>query len=233
MKVFVKIASMRKKIIFIALVLLILIGSGFYLYKNKNLSIQGQSLDENTPVNIVNIGGVSIEGDGDIKIEPIEIKNNKPIINVPLPNLDRKVNFSTASENAKAKIEEILKALKVDTKNILLWIDLGLWRKAINDYEGAIEAWEYVASIAPQNSIALNNLGDLYGYYLKNAPKAEGYFLRAIRNEPNNVYLYFKTAEFYRDIAKDNAKVRAILQKGVAANPGHTSQDLQTFLNSF
>ena len=44
----------------------------------------------------VNIGGISVEGDGDIKIEPIgDIKNNnKPAINVPLPDLNKEIKIT-------------------------------------------------------------------------------------------------------------------------------------------
>ena len=95
---------MKNKIIFVVIVLIILAGFGFYLYNNdKNPAIQGQSLDE---TNNVNIGGVTIQGDGDMKgfkIEPIEIKNNnKPAINVPLPDLNKEIKITAEmSDDAK------------------------------------------------------------------------------------------------------------------------------------
>ena len=70
---------MNNKIIFVVIVLIILAGFGFYLYNNdKNPAIQGQSLDKS--MNTVNIGGVIIQGEGDmkgVKIEPIEIPKKK------------------------------------------------------------------------------------------------------------------------------------------------------------
>ena len=66
--------SYEKQNNFVVIVLIILAGFGFYLYNNdKNPAIQGQSLDE---TNTVNIGGVTIQGEGDmkgVKIEPVEI----------------------------------------------------------------------------------------------------------------------------------------------------------------
>lgn len=210
---------MKNKIIFTFLAVAVLAGVGFYIKNNlfetnqispaiQGPAVQGQSLD----------GGVAIQGDDNtkgVKIEQVEIKNNsKTATNIPAPNLDRKVNFSTANENIKEKIVEISEKLKINMTNISLWIDLGSLRKVIGDYEGAKLAWEYVTVIAPQSGLAFRNLGDLYGYYLGNPQKAEENFLKAIQNEPNQIEYYFKIADFYREIAKDPAKARAILEKG-------------------
>lgn len=221
-----------KKIIFIALVLVVLIGAGFYLYKNKNSPIQGQSLDKN----IVNIGGVSIEGDGDIKIEPIEIKNNKPAINVPLPNLDREIKITaTMDDNAQkiaiTKIQDLSSQLKKDSDNLENWLVLGVYRKIIGDYNGAREVWEYANVIRPENSISFNNLGELYAYYLKDSKKAEENYTKAIENDPSAIYIYRNFFDFYRYVAKDTIKARALLEKGIAANPA-TSSDLKNLLES-
>ena len=94
---------MKNKIIFVVIVLIILAGFGFYLYNNdKNPAIQGQSLDKS--MNTVNIGGVIIQGEGDMKgfkIEPIEIPKNKPVINVPLPNLDMEIKITVRNERRR------------------------------------------------------------------------------------------------------------------------------------
>ena len=66
---------MKNKIIFVVIVLIILAGFGFYLSKNKIPPSKDSPWDESSQSSkTVNIGGISIEGDGDIKIEPIEIK---------------------------------------------------------------------------------------------------------------------------------------------------------------
>ena len=211
-----------KKIILL-LVLLFLISGGLYLYSRQLPKVAIDTvLIEKQPD--------KQENNKDLRYT-VEILPIGSASNIPVPNLDRKVNFLTASENTKAKIIEMSEKLKTDTKNISLWIDLGSWRKAIEDYEGAKEAWIYVTVLAPKNSIALNNLGDIYAYYLKDIPKAEEYFLQAIHNEPSNIYLYFKTVDFYRYFAKDAAKARAILEKGIAANPS-TSSDLKSLIQN-
>ena len=87
--------------------------------KNANSpTVQGQSLDKS--MNIVNIGGVTIQGEGDmkgVKIEPVEIPKNKLTINAPMPNLDMEIKITAEmSEDAKkivtAKIQDLSSQLK-------------------------------------------------------------------------------------------------------------------------
>ena len=234
---------MKNKIIFIAIVLIIIAGAGFYLSKNKKSPIQGQSLDERasssssqSSMKTVNIGGVSVEGSGDIKIEPIEIKNNKLVTNIPMPDLNKEIKITAEmSEDAKkiatAKIQDLSSQLKKDSDNLENWLVLGVYRKTIGDYEEAKEVWEYASAIRPQNSISFNNLGELYAYYLKDNKKAEENYAKAIENDPSAIYIYRNFFDFYRYVVKDTTKARTILEKGIAANPS-TSSDLKNLLQN-
>lgn len=231
---------MKKKILFIIFVLLICGGLGFYFYKKLSPKRQNQDIVvEKLNNNSVNIGGVSIQGEGDmngVKIEKVDIPKEKPTINIPTPDLNRDIKIiGEMSEDARRiatdKIKDISSQLKKDSNNLENWLLLGIYRKMINDYEGAILAWEYAGAISPQSSTPLNNLGDLYAYYIKDEIKAEEYFLQAIKVDPSNIYLYFKITDFYRDFKKDMNKARAILEKGIAANPS-TSSDLKSLLET-
>ena len=235
-----------KKILFIIFVLIVCAGLGFYFYKKlppktQNGVVVGQSNSSSSQAsgNTVNIGGVTIQGEGDmkgVKIEPVAITNNKPAANVPLPDLNKEIKITAdmneeAKRIATAKIQDLSSQLKKNSDNLENWLVLGVYRKMIGDYEGAREVWEYASTIRPQSSIPLNNLGDLYAYYIKDEAKAEEYFLRAISIDPSNLYLYFKITDFYRDFNKDTAKARAILEQGIAANPS-TSSDLKNLLET-
>lgn len=235
---------MKKKIFFIVFVLLVCGVLGFYfyqklVYKEKNTDVSDQLVDEN---NIVNVDGFAIRGEGDmkgVKIEQIDIAKDKPSVKIPVPDLDREIKIvdnmsKDASIIVADKIKSISDQLKKDSDNLENWLILGIYRKMINDYEGARLAWEYAGAIRPQSGIPFNNLGDLYAYYLKDALKAEKYFLQAIRSEPNNIYFYFKITDFYRDfknVFNDNTKARAILEQGIANNP-NTSSDLKKLLQT-
>jgi tetratricopeptide (TPR) repeat protein len=102
----------------------------------------------------------------------------------------------------------------------------------IGDYEGAKECWEYAAVVNPKSPTPFNNLGDLYAHYLKDNKKAEENFLIAIKNGPDQIYIYRSLYEFYRYVMKDNAKAKQILERGISANP-NTSQDLKNLLDNF
>jgi len=233
-----------KKILFIIFVLIVFGGLGFYFYKKLSPKTQngvtvGQSNSSSsqTAGNSVNIGGVTIQGEGDmkgVKIEPVAITNNKPTVNISLPNLNKEIKI-TADMNEEAKriatdkIQDLSSHLKKDNDNLENWLVLGVYRKTIGDYEGAKEVWEYASAIRPQNSISFNNLGELYAYQLKDNVKAEENYKKAIENDPSAIYIYRNFFDFYRYFAKDTAKARAILEQGIAANPS-TSSDLKNLL---
>ena len=233
-----------KKILFIIFVLIVFGGLGFYFYKKLSPKTQngvtvGQSNSSSsqTAGNSVNIGGVTIQGEGDmkgVKIEPVAITNNKPAVNASLPDLNKEIKITAdMSEDAKriatAKIQDLSSHLKKDNDNLENWLVLGVYRKMIGDYEGAKEVWEYASAIRPQNSISFNNLGELYAYYLKDNAKAEKNYKKAIENDPSAIYIYRNFFDFYRYFAKDTAKARTILEQGIAANPS-TSSDLKNLL---
>jgi tetratricopeptide (TPR) repeat protein len=154
-----------------------------------------------------------------------------------LPDLDRPIHITAnlpedAKKIALEKIKDLSDKLKENPDLFNYWLELGVYRKMINDYEGAKEAWEYAGVIRPKNSISFNNLGDLYGYYLKDQKKAEDNFLRAVENGTDKIFIYRNLYEFYRYVLKDNEKSRQILEKGIRLNPD-TSQDLQVLLDNF
>ena len=115
---------MKKKIIFIIFVLIVCAGLAFYFYKKLSPKTQ--------------------KG---VKIEPVAITNNKPTVNIPLPNLNKEIKITAdMNEDAKriatAKIQDLSSQLKKDSDNLENWLGLGAYRKMIGDYESAKEFWE-------------------------------------------------------------------------------------------
>ena len=74
-------------------------------------------------------------------------------------------------------MQTLVAQLKADTTRVDLWLKLGIHRKIAEDYEGAAQAWEYVALTAPGDlrTIAYGNLADLYQNFLKDPAKAKFY----------------------------------------------------------
>ncbi|MBU2109622.1 hypothetical protein KKB71_01520, partial [Patescibacteria group bacterium] len=154
-----------------------------------------------------------------------------------MPDLDKEIVVKAdLPANTKSEtiidIQDIIQKLKEDYDNMQLWLQLGLLRKLLGDYDGAIEAWQFVNLIRPNNFVSFGNLGDIYSLYLSDKKKAEENYLKALENGPDQIYLYEKVYEFYRYTIKDNAKVKEILKKGIDLNPNN-SQYLQNLLNNF
>jgi len=209
---------------------------GWYIYtdtKTKSADSGAQSGETTKADETENTGRADEQSSTEIDTSPTTIQfggTNLP----PTPDLNRLVISQTITGDVRTilstKIASTSAALKKDSTLFELWIDLGLQRKMGGDYEGARLAWEYASALSPTNILSFINLGDLYGYYLHDNAKAEQNFLSAIKNAPSEVSTYFRTADFYKDVLKDVAKARAIVQKGIDANP--SSQELKDLLAS-
>lgn len=190
------------------------IAMGFYLVITKNAApSSGQNNSASTTA-----GGVS--GTGSYTVENV---------GVTPPSLERPiiVTSSSLSESDKKIVRTMLERqialLRAEPNRVDLWLQLGVNRKVAGDYEGAIEAWEYVAQTAPKDisATAHGNLGDLYMYFLKDYAKADTRFTQAITLNPNVVEYYRALFYLYKDIFKDTVKARAILKRGLEANPNN------------
>lgn len=225
---------MKNKIIFTLFTLVVFLGVGFYI-SSKVFSLFPK--DRPLGKSEENIGNVTSAKTKELSLDTAGVEQNaKP--NIPPPNLNRPVNITgdlsdAAKKMATEKIVEMSSALKKDPSLFDTWLILGIHRKTIGDYEGAREIWEYAAALRPGNYIPFNNLGDLYAFFLKDNKKAEENFLKALENDPAYIYIYRSAYDFYLYVLKDEAKAKALLQKGIAANPGAASQGLQELLQNY
>ena len=100
------------------------------------------------------------------------------------------------------------------------WIQLGLLKKIIGDFEGARDAWEYASLISPKNSLSFANLGELYWRYLRIYPKAEINFKTSIQNNPNDPGTYVSLSDLYFYSLKEKSDLSDdVLLQGLVANP--------------
>lgn len=150
---------------------------------------------------------------------------SRPIkVSAPLSEADRK--------RAEGKIKEISDLIREDYNYTYPWYDLGSYRRVIGDFEGAAEAWNFVPMIRPDDFVAYHNLGDLYGFYVKDYPKSEENYLKSIKNNPENVQAYLDLAIIYGSVYKEKAsQVESILLRGLEANSGNTG--LQAALDDY
>ncbi|TSC77835.1 MAG: hypothetical protein G01um101433_457 [Parcubacteria group bacterium Gr01-1014_33] len=119
-------------------------------------------------------------------------------------------------EDLYAEIRREAGLVKGNPDSIQGWLQVGLLKKAIGDYAGARDAWEYGALIRPGHGIVFANLGQLYWHYLPDFPLAEAKFKKAIANEPAMASSYGALAEFYSYGYKEKKdQADEILLKGI------------------
>lgn len=137
----------------------------------------------------------------------------------PVPD---EVKLFTDSQKAQIKytLETHAKSVKEIPTYFYGWIQIGLLKKTIGDFEGARDAWEYASVIEPLNSLSFANLGELYWRYLHDYPKSENNLKISIEHKPDDIFTYVSLAELYhysftekKDLADD------VLLNGLKANP--------------
>ncbi len=237
---------MIKKLFFTIFILLLISFTSFILYKDTkvasellpdNNEIIDTTEDANSePVSIDNLEtGDTIEIAPGVFAELVETQSSTSTLPIP-PSLERKIVFpeetlDVVREKTTTEINKFVGILKKDPTNFESWIDLGIYRKLIEDYEGAKEAWQFASILRPNSALPVSNLGNLYGYYLKDKTKAEEYYLNSLTIEPNVGFWYYQAYVFYREVMQDESKAREIIERGVKNNPG--DEDLKNILNSF
>jgi len=100
-------------------------------------------------------------------------------------------------------------------------LKMGLIKQLVGDYTGAEQIFLYVYDLQTDGYILNGNLGHLYLYYLKDYPKAEKFYLKAISSaRGNNLYSYYtEMYDLYHDGFKDPAKTQDLLKKALVAIP--------------
>lgn len=163
-----------------------------------------------------------------------EVSSTTPII-LDLSVLDKEavIPEGLIKEVADRRLSDIkasVEKIKKDNYDFDSWINLGIYYKAIDDFNSTKICWENASLIRPGSALPLSNLGGLYGYYLKDKEAAEKYFLRSLEVEPNVGFWYYQAFSFYREVMSDEAKARSVLEKGVKNNPGDA--ELKNILDS-
>lgn len=212
---------MKNKKLIISIILIIVAGIFFFLPK-----------DSESPTIEIN--------DPEVVINGVEINNQEGIVDVvkeekKAPSLSREVEFPDnfpveGYEPVTKKINEIVVFLKENPTSFDHWLELGIYRKMIEDYKGAELVWDYASYLEPNKFVVWGNLADLYALYLKDNTKAEAYYLKALEVGPHQDYLYFKTAQFYMDYLENIEKAIEIVEKGIEMKPN--SQQLKDLLKT-
>jgi len=209
----------------IGIATLLIIALGYYIVidlspksiENKDTDITQDSTGKDA---VGNDGGASAGG---VVIGAEPLVDNPDI---PHPSLTRVVSYESGMDPAtqatmKGKIDDTRKKLTEDSTLFAQWLDLALLYKTVGDYKGAEEVWLYLTEASPRASISFGNLGNLYHLYLKNYPKAEEYFRKAIELSPDPQH-FTGLHELYRYSYKQGSTLAVdVLEEGLAKNPGN------------
>jgi len=215
----------KKNFIIFAIIFVLIAGfGGWYIYHDLRGPQKEKEMTESAKVGPSQGENVNVN----VGVEPTPVKLSSEEIKKQMPDLNKEIvigaNISEQTKNAAIeKIKEITAQLKKDYDRREEWLNLGIWRKTIGDYEGAKEAWEFVTLIRPTDAVAFHNLGDLYSQYLIDFPKAEQYYLAAIAKEPGTPFYYVKLHEFYRYFVKKLDLAENILVQGIKATGGDSA----------
>ncbi|MBI5400739.1 MAG: tetratricopeptide repeat protein [Candidatus Yonathbacteria bacterium] len=170
------------------------------------------------------VSGIYMTGNGKVEVVPMGESAKLP----PAPTLVRATDFKIdiAPEIKKitlANLEKAIASIKKDPKDADSWINLGIQRKQLGDYEGARDAWEYAKALDPNSVVPWNNLGDLYHFYLKDYKKSEENWKKTIALKPDYVQGYRGLYELYTYSMKEKAsEIPVVLKQGIAKAPQAT-----------
>lgn len=145
------------------------------------------------------------------------------------PPLDRPFSFPAsypveAKKIMADKIAATVAVLKKDPNQYGEWVNLGLFRNGMDDWEGARQIWEFLTVMSPSQPAPFANLANLYAFSLKDPVRAEANLKKAIEKSPKEASLYRLGYEIYRFVLKDDARAREVLDQGIAET---SSQDLK------
>jgi len=200
---------MNKKIfitVFIIMALGAVSGLAWLVWKDM-----GAVPEELTPTNEQNTGGLTYE----VVAVPEAVSSEKDQEYKDLANEIASQPIKTDNAKTKASIEDICSKIKENYTDLSLWIDLGLFRQSIGDYTGAKEALEFANMVFPKNYVSFQNLGFLYGFYLKDPVQSEKYYMKSLENDPTNAQVYLDLADVYFNYKVNADKIPAFLLGGV------------------
>ncbi len=219
----------NKKNLGILGLIVLAVAAGALIYRDRKMSVI--QITETSP-NSSSTVGINMTGDGKVQLQQLEQKLP------PAPSLVRSTDFGIAlNPEIKAavitRLNTTIAAIQKEPTNISNWIDLGLNRKTLGDYEGARQAWEYAKALSPNgNIVPYNNLGDLYHFYLKDYPKSEENWKKVIALKPDYIQGYRGLYELYTYSYKEKAaEIPVFLKLGIAKNPSST--DLKQMLADY
>jgi len=164
---------------------------------------------------------------------PVEPVEDKIYTAADFPNA-----LETMTEDIlKDSLEELnLQYTKIQENSYVYirWINIGILKKRLNDFEGTEEAWQTAISYSPDQSLAFGNLADLYLFNLQEYEKAEEYYLKVLDMRSDNYTYYVGLVSLYRYNMTEKANlIEGIMLKGAETNPSEAENYYMYLANYF
>ncbi len=213
----------------LALAIALIVGGYLYQVSRPATSVNAELATSTNNAAFALIAGEQSDSAGTTNIIPI---SDSAAASVKAPDFKRPLTFTgkfTDVEKAaiQANYNTIQAELTADPKSFNAWVFMGNINLIVGNYMLAKEYWDYASKVWPTNVATYNNLGDLYMSYLKDYPKAEAAFLKAIDNKGNDSNPYKNLFTLYSETSykPTNTAAEDILKRGIAAVP--RSVDMQ------
>jgi len=132
---------------------------------------------------------------------------------------DETLEQGTIDIKFKEPFNELVAELRNNPDDFNRWVQLGVIKKAVNDFKGAEEIWLYADTLRPGNSITTANLADLYQNFLKDNDKAEEWYLETIKRDKTDLQSARNLANFYLYTLNRGDDAIKILQDALQTNP--------------
>lgn len=202
-------------------VILILLGFVIW-YILKDLSIIKSKVNTQQEENT---DSIVVEDNAEIDEIPVNLNLNAD--EMLRPKLNRIIimpeRFSSeAVVILENNIKTLISQLNEDPNSYQAWSDLANQYKTIDDFDGAIEIWEYLSISAEGETISKINLGNLYHYELKEFEKSESAFKDALVINKKIIEAYTGLHELYKySYKQDTTLATDILLEGLEKNPNN------------
>lgn len=123
----------------------------------------------------------------------------------------------------------------VDYSHYDIWIDIGNTKYALEDYDGAVAAWQQAIKLNDVSQLAYANLANYYKSHVHDYEKSQYYYDLVVQKDTVGYFQdYLAYADLYINyLPKDVAKVEIIMLTGADKASYQDKFDFYKFLHDF
>lgn len=204
----------RKLLLIAAVIVLVLAGAGFLIWRTKTSPPVTPSPLPSLPAASPLPQSPTPEASPAPAAGKIPPYQGEPVSELnPDPNFLKQVSEARRKQSLD-ELKDLADKLAQNPNQPALWSQVAYIKHFYNDYGGVRDAYEYLNVIAENDPIPFYNLANLYGYDLKQPAKAVPKYKEAIRLNSLGAVYYIGFAGFYQDVLKDMKSAEEVLLSG-------------------